>query len=481
MTLEIADIIEKASRDLRQEELTHVPLNAVRFISSASPVHGARLFEWQGGLYRAIRPRSAGLFERLLNEGILDSLAAKGLLIKSEVVPLRLDGYGTVLKHPRIPFLTYPFEWPRSALKEAALRYIRLNLELLNYGLILIDSHPWNFVFDGAHPIFVDLGSIVPLAEVDPRGSIREFKGYFIYPLRLMARGQARAARCLLSDLSSSITEREAVALGDWRAKFDFVGKLFRMGRRLRRSYYKRTGRKNATPAEFAALWREAGREVAAIDLKPRASQWSDYYKEPSPIDQPTSPKEQAMTAILSRLKPRTVLDLGCNTGWYSQLAAHLGARVIACDADEMCVDRLYLEVKGKKAAITTAHLNVRTPSPSYGWSGTLFPSAMQRLKAECVLALALVHHLVFSLLADFEIVVDALCRFTSRSLVVEFIGRNDEHVSKWWTESYDWYTLENFLSLLRHRFEKVGVVPSSCEARVLIVCEDIYPSHQQQ
>lgn len=443
----------------------------VRFFSSDSPAHGARLLEYEGGLYRAIRPERAVLFERLLKEGAMEDLAAKGLLIRSDVSSLSLSGYSLVFKHPRIPFVTYPFEWPASALKDAGLRYAELNLELARHGVICHDSHPWNLVFDGANPIFVDLGSIVPLTEVNPSSPQKEFNGYFTYPLRLMARGRVRVARRLLTDLTAGMSEREAAALGDWRARYDFVEKLVLMQRRIRRSIYKRMGRK-ASPAEFQAVWRQAGRTLAGINVRSRPTLWSNYGKERGRLDAPTAAKEQAVCAILDRLKPKTVLDLGCNTGWYAQSAAHLGARVAACDIDETCLEMLYAEVKEKKLAVTTSYLDMRVPSASHGWDGTHFPSAMDRLRAECVLALALVHHLVFWQFADFELITNTLCRFASKHLVVEFISREDEFVAQWWKESYGWYTLENFLSLLGRRFERIATVPSSSKGRTLIVCE---------
>jgi hypothetical protein len=110
----------------------------------------------------------------------------------------------------------------------------------------------------------------------------------------------------------------------------------------------------------------------------------------------------------------------------------------------------------------------------SHGWGGSRFPSAMTRLRAECVLALALAHHLVFWQFADFDVVVNALCQFTLRDLIVEFIPREDEYVAKWWTESYGWYTLENLLSLLGRRFARIAVVPSAPKPRVLVVCEGL-------
>jgi hypothetical protein len=411
---------------------TDLPGNDVRFLSSASPLHGARLFQWEGEFYRAIRPAHTDLFRKLLREGVLEDLAAKGLLISSEEAPLQMEGYGLILKHPRIPCVTYPFEWPAQALRDAALQHVRLNLELARYELICQDAHPRNIVFDGTNPVFVDLGSIVPLSATNPDGAMAEFNGRFYYPLRLMERGQRHLARCLLSDLTHWITDREFTAISGWRSPFGALRALQRMGQRLKRSAYKRLGRP-ASARDHIAVWRRAERAISSVRLHSPNGFWTDYYKNTPPLATPDTLKERTVADVLERLKPKQLLDIGCNAGRYSRLAASLGARVAACDADEGCVDQLYSDAKLRQLPLTAFLMNIRIPVPSHGWSGRQFPSAMERLRSDCVLALAVAHHLVFSQMADLEIVIDALCRFTRRDLVVEFISRDDQFVSRWW------------------------------------------------
>ena len=48
-------------------------------------------------------------------------------------------------------------------LKEAALLTLDLCIRLAEKELTLQDAHPWNILFDGHHPVFIDLGSITPV------------------------------------------------------------------------------------------------------------------------------------------------------------------------------------------------------------------------------------------------------------------------------------------------------------------------------
>jgi hypothetical protein len=163
------------------------------------------------------------------------------------------------------------------------------------------------------------------------------------------------------------------------------------------------------------------------------------------------------------------MLDIGSNRGWHSQLATSIGVNnVVAFDTDETAVNRLYGDVRSQKQPILPLVMDFRNPSPET----QIEESARDRLKCDVVLALALVHHLVFKHFLRFDKIVDTLLSFTKRTLVVEFIPKEDQFVSQWWSPPYYWYTLENFIAELRQHFRSVSVHPSDPKPRVLLVCE---------
>jgi hypothetical protein len=88
------------------------------------------------------------------------------------------------------------------------------------------------------------------------------------------------------------------------------------------------------------------------------------------------------------------------------------------------------------------------------------------------VFALALIHHLVFEQHLNFEQITDELSTFSNRWLLAEFIPRDDRHVRKWWSEQYSWYTLENFITALRRKFQRIKMYPSYPDQRLLLLCE---------
>jgi hypothetical protein len=116
--------------------------------------------------------------------------------------------------------------------------------------------------------------------------------------------------------------------------------------------------------------------------------------------------------------------------------------------------------------------MDFSNPSPGYGLCNEWFLPASQRFKCDLVLALALVHHLVFKTQLRFEQIVAGLGSFVGRALLVEFISPDDRFAGEWVTSEHDWYTQENFEKVLRQSFRKITRYPSNVETRVLLLCE---------
>ena len=96
------------------------------------------------------------------------------------------DGGGLV-EHARIPFVSYPYEWPFGMLKDAALLHLALMRDALAEGFILKDSSPYNVQWRGARPVFIDIPSFEPLGPGEPWVGYRQFCELMLYPLMLQA------------------------------------------------------------------------------------------------------------------------------------------------------------------------------------------------------------------------------------------------------------------------------------------------------
>lgn len=472
------------------EEQVIIPNDEIS-IDPTSYVDGnGRVFKWRGDIYRAIYPNTASFYLDLFEKRIFEDLYHKGLLVKTEKTPYRLDGYNLILKHEKVSYLTYCTEWPAPMLKQAALLTLDLNLELVKSGLILQDAYPWNIYFEGTKPIFIDIGSIVP---VDPNiiwVAYHQFCRFFLYPLHLYAAGKGKLVRLLLHDYLEGISDMDfkkevpttyklknpsvyfrvvlPASIERFISRFSF-GKKKRLMSKSSKMHSRYT-----KPNLRIKFLKNLRKELTSIKIYIPKTNWSHYYEEKFPDFNESvnwSPKQKAISAILERLKPITVLDVGCNKGWYSILAAKKGAKVIAFDKDDSCISGLYSEAEKEGLDITPLIMDSINPSSSFGWCCKQFPSAIERLKCEMVFALALIHHLIFIQFQNFDRVVEALSNFSSKWLLVEYIPRDDEYVEACWHERFEWYNIENLMMSLKKHFNDVQVFDSYPEGRKLLLC----------
>ena len=468
-----------------------IPLQETTSPFSIDP--NGKVFWWNGLPYRAITEERVSLYRSLFERNIIQNAIDKGWLIQTEMTDLHLDGYGMVLKHQLIPFISYPHEWCAPMLKAAALLVIDLQIELRKHDLSLQDAHPWNVLFDGARPVFVDFSSISPVEDSQSWVGKNEFVETFIFPLQLMASGQSVAARWLMQGIGQGITEIDIAALTNR------LSSQQRVKRSMRRLYQSATNRlpqsiRNtlksslstarmtaaqvstvATDSPFQELYQlRAAAESIALPLA--KTEWADYNDAHFPSFTETSDwrqKEITVHQVLSRLKPETVLDMGSNRGWFSQLAATMGSTVTAFDVDTTGIVRLYEDVKQRNLSVLPVLMDFRFPTPGTGLCYQWRKPATERFKCNLVMGIALSHHLVFKQHLSFEQIVDGMKIYTKRWLLVEFIPHNDQYVSQWWTPKYySWYTLDNFRKALAERFSTVEMFPSSPDPRVMFLCE---------
>ncbi|MBT8363746.1 MAG: class I SAM-dependent methyltransferase [Deltaproteobacteria bacterium] len=475
---------------MRRDE---IPVEEIDFHPTSFCDRDGRVFWWKGELYRGITETYAGLCKKLFADGIAQKLVEKKFLVETELTNLTLNGYELVLKHRRVPFVSYANEWCPEMLRDAGLFITDMMLELGGYGLLL-DVDTWDMLFDQCQPVYVDFCSIMAADSSDKYllDLIRDdFRSYFIYPLQLMARGYGNLARWLLSDYEHKVIQAEFAALMGHQI-YNFtenhgpLSSLSIIRRRIRQSvrplFRKGIGliasgmSKSVSDVNLKSddLVRQLRHELLSIAPPPAREKQTggeNCFRSLTPADDWT-PKHHLVYKVLSDLCPATVLDMGSGQGWYSQLAASLGSSVVAIDVDDRCVAACYQEARNKNLPILPLVMDIRYPSPGHGTCNQVIAPALQRLPCEMVLALSLVDLLVFNQYLTFEQTCQTFAAFSKKWLLVEFADREDREVRQRWTKWHSWYTLENFLDVLKKQFRRVSTIPSHPASRVLLLCE---------
>ena len=393
---------------------------------------------------RALSERGLADWEALAATDLFRESVAAGRLVATERVaeadglPAELDAakVAAVLRHERVPVVSYPYEWPFGMLRDAALLELDLLLAALDEGLVLKDASPYNVQWRGSKPVFVDVGSFERLREGEPWAGYRQFCTLVLYPLLLQAYKGVPFQPWLRGSL-------EGIEPGQMRALMGFRDR-FRRGvltnvvlhARLEGRYADREVKSDLKKAGFhAELIRANARKllklVERLRWEPGRTAWSGY-GEASPYDDADAAAKAAFVReSAGRRRRRLLWDLGCNDGRYTRIAAAEADYTVAVDADAAVVEALYrtLRAEGSETVLPLIG-NVADPSPGLGWRGEERRPLADRSPPDLTLCLALVHHVSLTANVPVRAFLDWLADLRTE-VVIEFPTRDDPMVRR--------------------------------------------------
>jgi hypothetical protein len=407
------------------------------------------LFKGEDGqLYRQVNRRYQSDFEMLHSSGLYDELSGRGMLVEHDVSdhiqPVSDDGF-CVIRPRRLRFISYPYEWAFSALKDAALLTLDVQLRALNRGMQLKDASAYNVQFDGCRPIFIDTLSFERLETDRPWKAYGQFCRHFLAPLALMAKSHADAGYLLRDyidgiplDVASRMLPmhtRWSIGLQlhiHWHARMITSHRTTRPPPHTGRADSQPRRRELRMPTNRLKAYLENLRgTIGSLQTNWRGTQWADYYEDNSYSTVAFEEKQAIVARYLKMMQPATVWDLGANTGVFSQIARELGCFTCAFDIDPVCVEHAYLEGRiAGELNFLPLRMDFTNPSPSLGWAHSERDSLASRGPADVVMALALVHHLAISNNIPLSAVADFF-RQLGKALIIEFVPKHDPQVQR--------------------------------------------------
>lgn len=433
-------------------------------------------------VYRALSGTGADDWRALANSPLLERLTSDGSLIGTEEVgPAALgeaaadilpEGTETVLRHERVPFVSYPYEWSFGMLRDAALLQLDVELASLDEGLTLKDATPYNVQFRGSAPVFIDVGSFERLREGEPWTGYRQFCMLFLFPLLLQAYKEIPFQPWLRGAIDG-ITPTEAARFFNFRDRFR-RGVLTHVAlhARLERRYEARdTGevkeelKKKKIKTELIKT--NVRKLVSKLSWKAGDTAWTNYRQDCTYSDADAEQKAAFVREAVASARPGLTWDMGCNDGAYSRIAAEHSEYVVAFDYDQATVDALYRSLQADdERRILPLVANLADPSPGLGWRGLERRTLEDRGTPDLVLALALVHHVSITANIPLAEFLDWL-RELDATVVIEFPKREDPMVKRLLSGKREGsnadYQLETFERLLGERFdvERTESLPS--------------------
>jgi len=401
----------------------------------------SRVFYADGQVFRSLSKEGLEDFEALAASGLLDDAR----IVRTEraddaagLEQLLAKETAAVLRHELIPFVSYPYEWTFSMLKDAALVQLDLLLAALDHELVLKDSSPYNMQWRGARPVFVDVGSFERLREGEPWVGYRQFCMLYLYPLLLQS-AKGVPFHAWLRGSIDGIAPAQMRGLSSFRDRLrrGWLTNVF-LHARLEQRYGDRGGevKRDVKRAGFnkqilLANVRKMKKLVERLEWSPPEGVWVAYGERNSYTDDDARRKDEFVRDVSSSRHWPLVWDIGCNNGRYSRIAAEGAKTVVAVDADQGPVELLYRELRDQgDERILPLTMNLADPSPGLGWRGLERKAMPERGKPDLVLALALVHHVAISANVPVKEFVDWLASLGC-SLVIEFPTREDPMVQK--------------------------------------------------
>jgi SAM-dependent methyltransferase len=173
--------------------------------------------------------------------------------------------------------------------------------------------------------------------------------------------------------------------------------------------------------------------------------------------------KENFVVQTLTEIKPRRVLDVGCNTGYFSALVARNGANVVAIDQDPEVVGALWRRAAAENLTILPLVVNLARPTPAVGWRNEECPSFLDRTRGvfDTVLMLAVLHHMLVVEQIPLAAILELAAELTGEYLVIEFVTPDDpmfRRLVRGRAELFAHVNRELFESTARRWFEIVRV-----------------------
>ncbi len=424
------------------------------------------LFWRDGVLYRQINVAYQADYDHLMGSGLYQALVDANLLIPHQEADMEAPNTDLAYKIIRpevIPFVSYPYEWCFSQLKDAALTTLRIQIEALKFGMSLKDASAYNIQFRNCSPVFIDTLSFERYREGQPWIAYRQFCQHFLAPLALMSFTDVRLghlSRIYLDGIPLDL----ASSLLPWRTWFNpsLLAHLHIHARTERRVAKKPPAKREykVSRVGLIGILGSLGGLVTKLRWEHVGTEWADYYSDTNYSGEAFKHKKEAVAQFLNKLKPRTVWDLGANIGTFSRLAGDRGVPTMSFDADAAAVEKNYLKCIARgDTNILPLLIDLTNPSSGTGWQNRERMSFEERGPADTVLALALIHHL--AIVNNLPLVkIAEFFRDICTSLIIEFVPKTDTQVQRLLStreDIFSHYTQADF----ELEFERLFVIES--------------------
>ena len=238
----------------------------------------AGVFVENGVYIRKIYERYRPEYEKLMQSGLYENLTAAHLLVKHEEIR---RGEDCIVIKPEQVFVSYPWEWCFSQLKDAALATLKIQQTALEFDMSLKDANCFNIQFLNNKPLLIDTSSFENYEEGSAWVAYRQFCENFIAPLALMAYTDLNLNGLFLMNINGIPLELTSKLL-PFKTKFNL--NLFthiHLHCRMQNKYSdnsKKVTNIKISKMQLQNIIKNLQSTVESINLPKYETEWGDYY-----------------------------------------------------------------------------------------------------------------------------------------------------------------------------------------------------------
>lgn len=399
-----------------------------------------------------------------MDSGLYGVLVDQGMLIPHEEVdgPAYDDrGAWRIIRPEAVSFVSYPYEWCFSQLKDAALLTLDIQLIAIEYGMCLKDASAYNVQFHRGRPVMIDTLSFETYTEGEPWVAYRQFCQHFLAPLALMSKKDVRLNKLLLAyvegiplDLTSMLLPRTTWCKAGLFMHLHIHAKSqkkYSAGMPIKNEKAKKA--RYISKLGYTGIVQSLRNTVKKLEWQPGGTEWGEYYKDTNYSESAFEKKQAIVRQLLEQIHPGTVWDVGGNTGVFSRISSDMGIPTVSYDIDPSAVEINYRKARQQQENyLLPLCLDLTNPTPGLGWNSDERDSFLHRGPVDCIMALALIHHLSISNNVPFEksaAFFYNLCQY----LIIEFVPKTDSQVRRLLAsrvdifQDYDRFTFETVFS----------------------------------
>lgn len=425
-------------------------------------------------LFRRISATGRPDFEQATANGLYKTLIEADLLVAHRPAGAAAKDGSIDIKPDVVPVITYPFEWSFSMLQDAALVTLRIQKLALGHDMSLKDATAYNIQFMGGKPLLIDTLSFEPYREGEPWVAYGQFCRHFLAPLALMAHADIRLQQLLREfvdgiplDLAANLLPRKTLL----RPGLTMHLRLHARSTASHSSDHAKPSA-NVSRRNLLAILDSLERTVSGLKLPRTKTEWGDYYDHTNYSDSAATAKAKLIQAFAKDVpKLKRVLDLGGNDGRYSRPFLAQNVDAVCADIDPLAVEANYRTVKKHhETHMLPLLIDLINPGGAMGWGNRERTPVHERLQADAVMALALIHHLAISNNVPFGMIAEYLKQF-GPYLVIEYVPKTDSQVQKLLATRKDvfgQYTQQDFEAAFAGHYRLVRSQPIRGSKRML-------------